>query len=258
MEHKKIFIGNSELKTIKGGITGRFVDLDGEKYYQIQNYHEMPDFLMSIVSDSDHWMFISSNGALTAGRKDRNHALFPYYTDDKIHDYKGITGSVSSFLVTRDNRTLLWEPFTEESLKFYQITRNIYKSTYGNSVVFEEINNELGLCFRYGWYNSEQFGFVKKSMIVNLGKKTTQIALLDGLRNILPYGVDYGFQNEYSNLLDAYKKNELLPDTTLGLFMLSSIPVDRAEPSEALKTTAVWSIGFGKESKILVSDKQVG
>ena len=48
-------------------------------------------------------------------------------------------------------------------------------------------------------------------------------------------GFDYGFQNEYSNLLDAYKKNERIEGSTLGLFMLSSIPVDRAEPSEALK-----------------------
>ena len=257
MEHTKIFIGNSEVMTGANGIAGRFVELDGETYYQIQNYHEMPDFFMSIVSDSDHWMFISSNGALTAGRKDRDNALFPYYTDDKIHDYKGTTGSVSSFLVTKNNRTLLWEPFTDESLKFYSITRNIYKSTFGNSVVFEEINHDLGLGFRYGWHNSEQFGFVKKSSLVNLGNLNTQVSVLDGLRNILPYGVGYGFQNEYSNLLDAYKKNELIADTTLGLFMLSSIPVDRAEPSEALKASAIWSVGLDTVTKILVSDKQV-
>ena len=253
----KIYIGNSEITSNKGNVSGQFVEIDGEKYYQIQNYHEMPDFFISIVSNSDHWMFISSNGSLSAGRKDRNSALFPYYTDDKIHDYKGITGSKSYFLVGKNNRNSLWEPFTDESPKFYNISRNLYKSIYGNSLIFEEINHDLGISFKYGWYNSEEFGFVKKSSLTNLNTETLKVKVLDGIQNILPYGVDYDFQNAYSNLLDAYKKNELIEGSTLGLFMLSSIPVDRAEPSEALKATAVWSFGCGNDSKILVSDKQV-
>jgi len=67
----------------------------------------MPDFFISIVSDSDHWMFISSNGSLSAGRKDRNNALFPYYTVDKIHDYKDISGSKTFFLVEKDEYSFL-------------------------------------------------------------------------------------------------------------------------------------------------------
>lgn len=253
----KIYIGNSEITSNKGNVSGQFVKIDGEKYYQIQNYHEMPDFFISIVSNSDHWMFISSNGSLSAGRKDRNSALFPYYTDDKIHDYKGITGSRSYFLVEKNKRNSLWEPFTDESPKFYNISRNLYKSIYGNSLIFEEVNHDLGLSFKYGWYNSEKFGFVKKSSLLNLDKENVKVKFLDGIQNILPYGVDYDFQNAYSNLLDAYKKNEIIEGSTLGLFMLSSIPVDRAEPSEALKATAVWSFGCSKDSTILISDKQI-
>ena len=48
---------------------------------------------MTVVSDADHWLFISSNGGLTAGRRDANLALFPYYTDDKIRDMAEVTGS---------------------------------------------------------------------------------------------------------------------------------------------------------------------
>ena len=135
----------------------------------------MPDFFISIVSDSDHWMFISSKGSLSAGRKDRNNALFPYYTDDKIHDYKGLTGSKTYFLVEKNRKTFLWEPFTDNSAKFYKITRNLYKSIYGNKIIFEEINYDLGLSFRYGWYNSEKFGFVKKSSVTNIEKSDTTL-----------------------------------------------------------------------------------
>jgi len=256
MKTREIYLGNTNLCSSKTEVEGKFVEQNNEKFYKISNYDQMSDFFMTIVSDSDHWMFISSNGSLSAGRKDRNNALFPYYTDDKIQDYKGITGSTTVILVEKDNLTYLWEPFTSESSKVYKTTRNIYKSIYGNKIIFEEINLELGLSFKYQWANSEQFGFVRKSTIQNEGTDELKVEILDGIRNILPYGLDYAFQNEYSNLLDAYKKNELIKETGLGLFSLSSIPVDRAEPSESLKATTVWSYGLDN-CKVLLSGRQI-
>ena len=47
------------------------VRLNGEKFLKIHNNDAMRPFFMSIVSDSNHWMFISSNGGLTAGRRNR-------------------------------------------------------------------------------------------------------------------------------------------------------------------------------------------
>lgn len=257
MNNREIHIGENIANSSVNKIDGGFVDIDNSRYYKISNYDRMPDFFMSIVSDSDHWMFISSTGSLSAGRKNRDNALFPYYTVDKIHDYRGVTGSKTILLVKKEEKSYLWEPFTEYSPKFYNVNRNIYKSYFGNSVIFEEVNHDLGLTFRYGWYNSEKFGFVKKSIVMNDTDKDISFEILDGIENILPYGVDYSFQNEYSNLLDAYKKNERIDKSTLGLFMLSSIPVDRAEPSEALLSTSVWSCGIEKDSVILISGKQV-
>lgn len=71
----------------------------------------MRPFFMSIVSNANHWLFIASNGGLTAGRKNADFALFPYYTDDKITESSEMTGSKSIFTVTRNNVRSLWEPF---------------------------------------------------------------------------------------------------------------------------------------------------
>ena len=49
------------------------ITIDDEIYYQISNNDAMRPFFMSIVSDSNHWMFISSNGGLTAGRKNSEY-----------------------------------------------------------------------------------------------------------------------------------------------------------------------------------------
>lgn len=77
------------------------VEIDNEIYYRISHVDTMRPFFMSIVSDSNHWMFISSNGGLTAGRKQSEYALFPYYTDDKITESSEITGSKTIIRVAK-------------------------------------------------------------------------------------------------------------------------------------------------------------
>ncbi len=256
MNNNQIHLGETALNFNFSQVCGEFVKINNEKFYKISNYDQMADFFMTIVSDSNHWIFISSNGSLSAGRKNRDNSLFPYYTVDKIHDYCGITGSKTIIKVEKDNKTYLWEPFNKELVNIYNIERNLYKSEFGNKLIFQEINKDFGISFEYGWYTSEKFGIVKKSKISNLENKEISIEILDGISNILPSGIDYAFQNEYSNLLDSYKKNELLEETKLGLFFLSSIPVDRAEPSESLSATTIWSKGLNN-TKILLSDNQL-
>ena len=232
------------------------VTIDNEAYFKISNNDEMRPFFMSIVSDSNHWMFISSNGGLTAGRKDSENALFPYYTDDKITESAEITGSKSIFLVSRNDSTEIWEPFSFRFVGAHQTTRNLYKNTYGNKVIFEEINHDLELTFRYEWCSSNRYGFVKKSKLINNGSSQVKIELLDGIQNIIPYGVSSDLQNRASNLVDAYKKSELEKDSGLGIFALSAIIVDKAEPSEALKANVVWSLGI-ENPKYLLSSLQL-
>ncbi len=80
MSNKEIYIGNIKMASSEKEITGDLVRFENESYYKISNSDAMRPFFMSIVSDSNHWMFISSNGGLSAGRKDSQSALFPYYT----------------------------------------------------------------------------------------------------------------------------------------------------------------------------------
>jgi hypothetical protein len=234
-----------------GAVDGRLVDLDGERYYRIGRYDRMDPFFMSVVSDSDHWMFLSSTGGLTAGRRDPDNALFPYYTDDRIHDASETTGSISLVRVTRDGQTTLWEPFSTRQQGLFRTERALYKSVYGNRVLFEETNRDLGLVFRYSWSNSDAYGFVRHPEIRNISDSAVSIEILDGIRNVLPSGVSRRFQLEFSTLVDGYKRTETAEGTRLALFRLSSIPVDTAEPSEALRVNVAWATGLDSATVLL-------
>ncbi|WP_127845936.1 hypothetical protein [Psychroflexus aestuariivivens] len=229
------------------------VRLHGEKFLKITNNDALRPFFMSIVSDSNHWMFISSNGGLTAGRRNAEYALFPYYTDDKITESAHYTGSKTIFKIHFDETIKFWEPFSNRFVEQYKITRNIYKNIYGNKLLFEEINHSLNLCFTYQWSNSDKYGFIKKSQISSQNPSPISIEVLDGLQNVLPAGVVSDLQTQSSNLVDAYKRSELDNQTGLGIFALSAVPVDKAEPSEALKANVVWSLGIENPKHLLSS-----
>ncbi len=245
-----VFAGEALLHSGGRKVEGDQIEIGGERFHRIVNYDAMPPFLMSIVSDSDQWMFVSSTGALTAGRRDPDHALFPYSTDDRIHDSQDQTGGKSILRTSRGGRTALWEPFSQRYEGVYRITRTLLKSIYGNKIFFEEINHDLGLSYSCIWMTSNRFGFVRRAALVNLGGPV-EIDLLDGMQNLLPPGLTRRFQMEYSTLADGYKENELDSATGLGLFKLSSVPGDRPEPNEALRATTVWSEGLESPRRLL-------
>ena len=253
---KDLYLGDSLINSSDLNIEGKEVVINNENFYKISNVNKMRPFFMSIVSAYDHWLFISSTGALSAGRKNSNNALFPYYTDDKISESHDVTGSKSIFHVNKNNKEYLWEPFTKTSDFIYQNERNLYKNLRGNKVIFEEINNDLGLKFSYQWTTCDKYGFIKTSSIKNLNNEDISITLVDGFQNILPWGLDESIQNNTSNLADAYKRNELDEDSKIGIFALSATIVDRAEPSEALKSNIVFHLGLDN-CKVLLSSQQL-
>ena len=161
MTTKDIFWGETAVKPAGARVSGDIVEIGGMDFYRVSNYDRMPPFLMSVISSSDHWMFVSSTGGMTCGRGNPDKALFPYDTDDKIHDAAAHTGPLTCLLVERNGRTCLWKPFSNE-VAVYDVRRNLYKSLVGNRLIFEEVNNDLGLVFSYCWSTSDSLGFVKK------------------------------------------------------------------------------------------------
>lgn len=253
--NRPIRVGATHLQLDTPPVSGQYVTLDQEIFYKIAHFDQMPPFFMSLVSASDLWMFISSTGSLSAGRKNPDHALFPYYTDDRIHDGADQTGSKTVVLVTRAGNTFLWEPFSNAFRGSYRISRNLYKNRFGNKLIFEEVNHDLALTFQYAWLSSDASGWIRHAQLTNFNDQPVVIALLDGLQNLLPASVGRRFQLEYSTLVDGYKKSELLPEIGLGLFRLSSIPIDRPEPSESLRANAVWATGLDATTRLISSQQ---
>ncbi len=241
---KVVYLGQQPLQPRQQEPAGSFVELAGETYYRIAHSDQMPPFFMSLVSSADHWLFLASNGGVTAGRRQADWALFPYETEDKIIAHTEETGGKTVIRASRNGRVQLWEPFSERYAGVYRIERHLYKHIAGSQLIFEEINRDLQLTLRVTWRTGERFGFIKSGWLRNDGPDPCAIDLLDGLQNLLPYGATAALQSTMSSLLHAYKRNELEPRTGVGIFALSATLSDRAEPSESLQATVAWQVGL--------------
>jgi hypothetical protein len=240
----------------RNAVAGEFVDIDGERYYVIRNVDAMPPFFVSVISSADHWLFVSSSGGLTAGRVSPETALFPYVPVDRIHECSPHTGSKTILRVNLPGRQVVWEPFNREHDGRFATSRHLYKSILGHKLRFEEVNRDLGLAFRYTWATSDRHGFVRQCELQNFGNETLQVDLLDGLQNILPAGTPMLVQTNSSNLVDAYKWNELDAGTGLAMYALYSRISDRAEPSESLRAQVVYGLGLDAPT-VLLSSRQL-
>ncbi len=248
-----IFIGDTPFQQSDPLVHGEYVPLLGEVFYCIRNYDAMEPFFISVVSSSDHWLFIASTGGLTAGRSSAEQAIFPYSTVDKITENSENTGAKTILLVERAGRVSLWEPFSERQRGSYAVERNLYKNQTGTALVFEEKNFSLGLTCRYAWRTSEKFGFVKTTWLSNTGEVPCRARVLDGVQNLLPANVTSQTQNIFSTLIDAYKRSELLPESGLAIFALNSTLTDLAEPSESLLATTACQVGLRPQGWLLSS-----
>ena len=233
-----------------------FADIDGRPYYRIAEYDRMPAFLISLLSPSNHWFYISSRGGLTVGRIDEEHPLFPYETVDRLHYAHQETGSITLLRVGPPESAAVWSPFAEDGRQHFDLARNLYKNPAGNELLFEEFNRDLGLLFRYRWSTSDTLGFVRTARLINLNDAPVQIELLDGLRNILPPGISLGLQRSASCLADAYKQAEFDADTGLAIFSLTARISDLPEPAESLRASIAWSRGL-ESANVLLSDDGV-
>ena len=229
--------------------------LHGEKYYLIEHFDRMSPFFISLASDTDLWMYISSTGGLSCGRRNPEQALFPYYTDDKITENADHTGAKTIIRLSDSAKCgLPWEPFSDRYMGVYRTKRSIAKSVVGNRLLFMEQNLDLGLTFTYEWMPAGQWGWVRRATLRNDGTELVSVEMIDGLQNVLPAGVEQKTQNVFSTLVDAYKKTETLSFATL--FRMEAILVDRAEPSESLRCNAVFTLGL-PEARLLASSRQL-
>ena len=239
---------------------GGFADLDDPDlddgatlWYRIDDHDLLDPFLVTVVTPDDQWIYVSTSGALAAGRGSADRSLFPYETDDRLHRNGGTTGPVT---IVRLPGGSCWEPFSPLT-PIGAARRSLAKTTTGDRLRFAEYRPDLGLTFRYTWATAGPLGLIRRcELVLDDDRPPIEVELLDGLVDVLPAGVDLADQQAASTLVDAYRRSELDPTSGLGVFTLEALVSDKADPAESLTANVVWSIGLDRPT-VALSDRQL-
>jgi len=251
MRRVLIFVALICAMAVKAEVKGAYVTCNDELYYEIQNCNQMQPFFISLASDDDLWMYVSSTSSLTCGRQNPDFALFPYNTDDVILSTAELTGPKTIVQVLGLKSVKVWEPFSDRQMGKYTITRSIAKSVTGNRLRFTEVNHDLNLRFCYEWCATREDGWVRHAWLTNLNARPLQVQVLDGVQNVVPAGIDRYTNMNMSTLVDAYKRTERVSGTSLFLFTMEATLVDRPEPSESLyANTAYFQFSSQPDNRI--------
>jgi len=219
------------------------------EWIRIANLHRLAPFLISLSSEDNHWMFISSNGGLTAGRESPAKSLFPYQTEDKLTQLAHANGPFTMIRwLDGEGRSHLWRALDPHRPEGH---RSLRKKLDNTRLCFEETLPEKKWSVAATWGFSRRFGFIRKATFRNDSSTTAEVEILDGLRGVAPAGLTEAFQNQFSILAHAYTRAETLVSERLRIVYLNSAPTDRAEPSESLRANLVWSVGPRPEACLL-------
>ena len=214
--------------------------IDGTEYYVIPDVDQLDPFLVSAVSPSDHWLYASSAGGLAAGRVNAEESLFPYRTDDLLHQVHGFSGG---WTCIRENG-IIWEPFTGRPTA--ETTRSLARSTAGDRLLIEETHEGLGLRASACWCFSDLSGILRRVKLTRLDETAgaRSVEVMDGLRELVAGGAGVGVMQSMSCLINAYTRAELVGAEGLAAITMESALSDRAEPAESLTATIAWGTGL--------------
>jgi hypothetical protein len=256
LSQAEVRFGALPLSPVSPATQARIV-IDGVSWTGIRDTEAMTPFFTTSVGDNDVWLFAGSNGALCAGRRDPELAVFPYQTVDRILDNPRSSGALTLFLIAGpDGSQRLWEPWADLPA-VHPRRRSLYKNPEGNGLCFEEEELTSGLVFRTVLSSCDRFGLVRECSLSNRGAQEIKLRCLDGWHRLVPPGVGTDMWMNFSCLAQAYMRHDRIPGVPMGVFTLNAAITDRAEPMEVQRAATAWATGLPADAGYLLSTRQV-
>jgi len=178
------------------------------------------------------WVFYVNRGQAISsfGIKDKDHSIVEFFPANRAWQLVSLQGFRTFIKLTSGKKTILYEPFHNGFTNLaFNLTNRMKITSYG--LTLEEENLSLGLKVRVEYFNIPNdcyAGLARIVSIKNLSRTAKQIQLLDGLPQIVPYGVSNLFLKKLGRTIEAWMKVENL-DKGVPFYKLDVDPTDRPE-----------------------------
>ncbi len=211
--------------------------LNGQGEFVIENYNYAKPFAnffpgIAGLYGIPMWAFYVNRGQGIAsfGSKDKDHAILEFFPANKSWQLVSLQGFRTFIKISSGKKVVFYEPFHNGFANLgFNFSNRMNISSY--DLKLEEENSSLGLKVNVEYFtipNDSYAALVRIVTIKNTGKSQKELQLLDGLPQIVPFGMNNFLLKELSRTLEAWMIVNNL-DKNVPFYKLAVDPADRPE-----------------------------
>ena len=235
-----------------------YLNLEGE--FIIENYNfskPFANFFPGIAGKYGipMWVFYvnRAQGIASFGTKDKDHSILEFFPANKAWQFVSLQGFRTFIKLFRGKGGVFYEPFHNgfTNLEF-NITNKMSITSYDLKI--EENNLSLGLETKVDYFTIPQESYAALARVLtirNSSSGTKTIQMLDGLPQIIPYGVTNLFLKKLGRTIEAWMNVENL-DKGVPFYKLDVDPTDRPEVFHIKEGNFYLGFDYDKETPRII------
>ena len=211
--------------------------LNKEGEFVIENYHRARPFSsffpgIAGVWGVPIWVFYVNRGQGIAsfGIKDKDHPIMEFQPANKAYQLTSLLGFRTLIKVRSKKKNIFYDAFHNgASAAGFEITNKMLINSY--ELKLKEVNHSLGIetAIEYFTIPNDNYGALSRKLsIKNISGHPLDFEYLDGLPQIIPYGLNNMFLKELSRTIEAWMDVENL-ENKIPYLRLKVDPSDRPE-----------------------------
>ncbi|AZK46337.1 cellobiose phosphorylase [Paenibacillus lentus] len=194
------------------------------------------------------WTFYVNRGQAVCsfGIRDKNSPIMEF--SPASITYQSVSSKGFRTFIKREGAEDIYEPFQSAAPDAAAERKMVILP---NEIGIEEVNKKQGIAVKVTYFqmpNDDYAALVRKVEITNISGQPVKLELLDGLPEILPYGVDNAGYKEIGNLLRSWMEVYNL-DNNIPYYRVRSSTNDSAEVSEV--QSGHFYLSFDQDGKII-------
>ncbi|HEX5698808.1 MAG TPA: hypothetical protein VFX90_09180, partial [Rhodoferax sp.] len=184
------------------------------------------------ASGKPMWAFYTNRGQCISsfGVRDKNGAMLEFHAANKAYALTSLLGFRTFIKVESDRGAMLYEPFQMAgALPQAGVTQTLIVRP--EEIEIEEVNRALGLRVRVVYFTlpfENLPGLVRRVTVENIGTDVIHAAVVDGLPQIVPFGLEEKLLKAMSRTMEAFAEIRHVEDA-LPFFKLKVEPSDKPE-----------------------------
>ncbi len=229
----------------------------GDNCFVIEQYNDraaFASFLPGIAGATGRpaWVFYVNRGQAVAsfGVRNKDGAFLEFYPADKAYQLTASRGFRTFLEITDANGTVTHEPFQRGAGD--DVSQRLYVTPH--EVGVEEIHPRLGLGIRADAYTLAEAPLA--ALVRRASSRAIRVEVVDGLPQVLPYGLNQWVVKFMSRTAEAYMQVEGLEDD-LPFYRLKVWPTDTPQVQTIEGGNFFAGICDGRRSRVLVDPERI-